>query len=138
VPHQSLNNTIKDSHKKTWLGRAKSRAPFIYGVINHMIKILLTLLLFPILCFAKAGPEIELPSVSYTEAVTISSNALLSSGCIIGDGQDYILSSLRYTKDSMESSMYWEIEFIHPKYNDHKVTYRMDNDKKLELFECIE
>lgn len=34
MPH-SLNNTIKGSHKKTWLGRAKSRAPFIFGVMQY-------------------------------------------------------------------------------------------------------
>ena len=37
MPH-SLNNTIKGSHKKTWLGRAKSARPLFLALSSKMMK----------------------------------------------------------------------------------------------------
>jgi len=107
---------------------------------------------FTILClicltmnaFAKKGPQIPNPKISAAEAILLATTYFKSDKIKVADDHsfqkdEYILISLRYTDNFKDSKDWaWKIVFIHPKQNDHSVTFKVTDRKNIKLMGITE
>jgi hypothetical protein len=102
----------------------------------HRFKAAVLCLLIVSCVWAKSGPPIPRPQVEVSQAVTLARDALL-----VGDGlkdvkfaapRDYILVRVEY-KESDAGAWMWEVEFVHPIYNDHMAQYAVNMDGRVVL-----
>jgi len=89
--------------------------------------------------FARPGPEIPIPKVTAIEAISIASDYFYSGNTkVYYKPKDYIMLVAEYTcnfgkKNNAEWA--WKILFVHPKANDHSVSYKIDSKKTISLLD---
>ena len=86
-------------------------------------------ILFSPYSLSSAGPEIPLPLTSYQQAYHKAEAQLHTEkdniDPLYAPAKEYILHSITYIKRNPQQWV-WAIVFIHPRANDHSVTYHVD------------
>jgi len=105
--------------------------------MKKTIIVIICIMSFTTNAFAKAGPEILKPKISSKEAIEIATHYFNSTKTQIIDGKylkknEYILISIILTNGN------WEIIFVHPKQNDHSVTYSVSDAENIKILSITE
>ncbi|MFC1743530.1 hypothetical protein ACFL35_05995 [Candidatus Riflebacteria bacterium] len=103
------------------------------------LAVILMLVFATTFTIAKSGSPIPVPRISIIEAISLATGYFRSGKTKLIDPEyakieEYILISAQYTKrfdNNLTNNWAWKIRFVHPVINDHSVTYKVTDDRKI-------